>query len=159
MRNGGALERAIQMAMLGREGEDEAGQGTGMQMGNGEGEGGSPSAALGRAIAARLAAMGVTSPSGAPGTGDGGHLPDRGRSRRKGLEAHGSLHARSQVREGQRAVLAIQGLGRGGESTRAFREVFPSYDAVAEEGIQDESIPAARRAVVRRYFQAIRPGQ
>ncbi|MBI2895299.1 MAG: hypothetical protein HYY06_17220 [Deltaproteobacteria bacterium] len=152
----GALERAIQMAMLGREGEDGSGQGAGMQMGDGEGEGGSPSAALGRAIAARLAAMGVT--SGAPGTGDGGHVPDRGRSRRRGLEPQGLLHARSQVREGQRAVLAIQGLGRGGEPTRAFREVFPAYDAVAEEGIQDESIPAARRAVVQRYFQGIRPG-
>jgi hypothetical protein len=63
------------------------------------------------------------------------------------------------VGEGERAVQAIHGLGRGGEAPAAYREVFPSYDAAAEEGIADERIPAARRDAVRRYFQAIRPDQ
>jgi len=59
--------------------------------------------------------------------------------------------------QGERAAAAIRGLGRRGEPSAAYRDVFPAYDAVAEEAIQDEQVPAARRAVVRRYFEAIRP--
>jgi hypothetical protein len=165
----GALEHAIQMALLGREGEGqgergEGGQkGDGMGMGMGEGKGGKGagkgSGALRAAILARLAAMGASDPEGDPGNGSGPHLPDRHRSHRDPLVASGSLQAPSQVTEGARAVQAIQGLGRGTEPPASYREVFPSYDAAAEEGIADERIPARRRAAVRRYFQSIRPDQ
>lgn len=69
----------------------------------------------------------------------------------------GDLQARTDVREGERAVSAIQGLGRG-DDARAYRDIFPSYDSAAEDGLKDELIPAARRSAARRYFSSIRPG-
>jgi hypothetical protein len=163
----GALERAIQMAMLGREGSGEKGAGMGEGEGSGEkGEKGGKGAgkgggagALRAAILARLAAMGATESDGDPGTGSGPHIPDRHRAHRDPLAVTGSLHAPSQVTEGARAIQAIKGLGRGTEPPASYREVFPSYDAAAEEGIADERVPAQRRAEVRRYFQSIRPEQ
>jgi hypothetical protein len=166
----GALEHAIQMAMLGREGEGkgegagEKGEGAGEK---GEGEGGQRgkdgkgSGALRSAILARLVAMGVTGEPDAKetGSGSGPHVPDRRRAHREPLAAQGSIRAPSQVTEGARAIQAINGLGRGTEPPASYREVFPSYDAAAEEGIADERIPAQRRSAVRRYFETIRPGK
>jgi hypothetical protein len=174
----GALERAIQMALLGREGSGKSG-GKGDGKGDGKGEDGlglgdergsgdkggdgrkggdgNATAALRAAIMARLAAMGATDPDGDPGTGSGPHIPDRKRARREALVASGSLQAPSQVNEGERAIQALKGLGRGTEPPASYREVFPAYDAAAEEGMADERIPAARRGAVRRYFRSIRP--
>ncbi|APR75379.1 TolA protein [Minicystis rosea] len=192
----GALERAIQMAMLGQDGENGGEKGEGMAMlgdgkdgegkdgsgqgkggkggsgkggkdGNGSGgeggkQGGGGASALRKAIMARLMAMGV---AGAPqeggdaSNGSGPHMPDRHRSKRAALTVQGSVRAPSQVGEGPRAIQAINGLGRGTEPPAAYREVFPTYDAAAEEGLADERIPAQRRAAVRRYFQSIRPEQ
>ena len=171
----GALERAIQMAMLGKEGSGQGDKGDGMAMlgegqagENGEGQQGSGKDGKGgkggagmqlrNAILARLAAMGMAAaPEGATGEGSGPHIPDRHRGKHDPIAASGAVRAPSQVGEGQRAIQAINGLGRGTEPPAAYREVFPSYDAAAEEGIADERIPAQRRAAVRRYFQAIRP--
>jgi hypothetical protein len=200
----GALERAIQMAMLGQDGEqgenggegqalagagqeggDGAGQegagegkegggkggkGKGGKDGSGDGEGGTPggkpgggkgASALRKAILARLAAMGVAAAQegSEASTGSGPHMPDRHRAKRSPLAAQGSFQVTGQVGEGPRAIQAINGLGRGTEPPKEYREVFPSYDAAAEEGLADERIPAQRRAAVRRYFQAIRPDQ
>jgi hypothetical protein len=142
------------MAMLGEGGEQ--GEGEGGQGGKG-GKGGAGTA-LRSAILARLAAMGMAAaPEGEGGEGSGPHVPDRHRGKHDPIAATGSIRAPSQVGEGQRAIQAINGLGRGTEPPAAYREVFPSYDAAAEEGIADERIPAQRRAAVRRYFQAIRP--
>jgi hypothetical protein len=161
----GVLEEAIEMAMLGREGQGKPGEGAGM--GKGDGEGGPPGKGSGkgagkkgldlrRALASRLAAIGF---GGEPGSGvdGGGSIPDRHRTKREALEVKSSLRAPSEVGEGERAIQAIQGLGKGSEAPKAYREVFPSYDAAVEEGLADERIPAARRAAVRKYFQSIRP--
>jgi hypothetical protein len=151
------LERALQLAMLGR---GEPGGSMSGEASPGAGGGESPEAeALRRELAERLARMGG---SGAPGSGgpDGTGATSRGRGELASgprPEVAGSLHAPSQVREGEQAAAAIRGLGRRGEPTAEYRDVFPSYDAVAEEAIQDEQVPAARRAAVRRYFEAIRP--
>jgi tetratricopeptide (TPR) repeat protein len=165
----GELERAIEMAMLGKEGSGEDGER--MSMGDGEdgegkdgkgGKGGKEGAGgeLRRAILARLMAMGMGGePSGRPGDGLEPHVPDRGDARRAPLAAGGSIRAPSQVTEGERAIQAISGLGKGSDPPASYREVFPSYDAAAEEGLADERIPARRRAAVRRYFQSIRPEQ
>ncbi len=161
----GALEQAIQLAMLGREGSDgegKEGEGSGRSKeGEGKGGQGKPGqGALRAAVLARLAALGVTRQDSAPGTKDDGqHLPDRKRATRVALAVEGSTRAPSQVGEGERAIQAIHGLGRGSEPPASYREVFPAYDAAAEEGIADERVPARRRAAVRRYFQAIRPDQ
>jgi hypothetical protein len=164
----GALEEAIQLAMLGREGEGkDEGNGSGRsKSGEGKdgegkpGEGKQGSGALRAAVLARLAALGVTRQESATGTRDDGqHLPDRKRAKRDPLAIEGSMRAPSQVGEGERAIRAIRGLGKGSEPPASYREVFPSYDAAAEEGLADERVPARRRAAVRRYFQAIRPDQ
>jgi hypothetical protein len=86
-------------------------------------------------------------------------VPDRQRSHHAALEAKGSIRAPSQVSEGERAIQAIQGLGKGSDPPASYKEVFPSYDAAVEEGLDDERIPPARRSAVRRYFKAIRPEQ
>jgi hypothetical protein len=163
----GMLERAVQAAMLGREGEGqgekgEKGEGKGEGQGQGEkgeGQGGKPGAGaeLRAAILARLVAMGAAETKSFDQPGSGPHIADRQRSKRAALPVEGAIKAPSQVGEGPRAIQAMQGLGRGTEPPKEYREVFPSYDAAAEEGLADERVPAARRAAVRRYFQAIRP--
>ncbi|MDF2694864.1 MAG: TolA protein, partial [Labilithrix sp.] len=95
-------------------------------------------------------------PSGAPGTGPGGADRTPGPEQRR-LKVNGDLQARADVREGERAVSAIEGMGRGGDP-RAYREIFPSYDTVVEDGLREDTVPAARRPTVRRYFSSIRPG-
>jgi len=163
----GLLERAVQLAMAGREGESEGGQpgmGEGQGEGEGEGEGAGQGgasademAALRRALAERLAAMGEGQ-NGRPAPGPGGHIPDRGDADREGIDVEGSARARSDVGEGERATQAVRGLGQNGEPTHEYREVFPSYGAIAEEAIADETVPPLRRDAVRRYFEGIRPG-
>jgi hypothetical protein len=163
----GLLEEAIEMAMLGREGQGKPGEGQSPAMSEGEGEGqGSGSGSgkgagkkgldLRRALASRLAAVGFGGTSGT-GKDGGGSIPDRHRAKREALEIKESLRAPSEVGEGERAIQAIQGLGKGSDPPKAYREVFPSYDAAVEEGLADERVPAARRAAVRKYFQSIRP--
>jgi hypothetical protein len=158
----GALEAAIQLALLGQEGPGQ-GQSSG-QPGEGRGQGangrgapgGSGEGAFNRALAARLAALGMLDGRGGASRG-GGSPSERPRVPGAAITPKGSVRAPSQVTEGERAIQAIQGLGKGSEPPASYREVFPAYDAAVEEGIQDERIPAARRGAVRRYFQSIRP--
>jgi hypothetical protein len=162
----GALGRSMQMAMgeemgmalMGMDG-DGGGAGAGAGEGAGEGEGkGMDRGALARALAARLAAMGMGGdPTGRPGTGPEGHANNWGRPG-AGIPTTGAVRDRVEVSEGDQAVLAIQGMGQNAEPTKEYRNVFPSYAAQAEEAIGDEVVPAAQRQVVRRYFEAIRPG-
>jgi len=162
----GLLEEAIEMAMLGREGPGKPGEGESLAMGEGDGSdkpgkgsgkgAGKKGLDLRRALASRLAAIGFGDKS-SPGIDGSGSIPDHHRTKREALEARGAIRAPSEVGEGERAIQAIQGLGKGSDPPKAYREVFPSYDAAVEEGLADERIPAARRAAVRKYFQSIRP--
>jgi hypothetical protein len=168
MARSGELERVLQAMLMrgagepgGERGKDGAGRDGAGNDGSADGPGGADATkmqALREAILARLAAMGGE-PDGQPGEGSGPHLPDLQRARREAMNPSGALHAPSQMGEGERAIQAIQGLGRGGKAKASYEDVFPSYGAAAEEGIADEHVPAARRAAVRRYFQAIRPEQ
>lgn len=174
----GMLGRSIQQSLATKNkgsGSSGAGQKIGQaQFGQGAGAGrssgkngsgqGQPSPAfsqadLARALALRLAALGVSggAPSGQPGTGPEGSVDNR-RTPSKALPVNGSQRARSVVSEGQRAVTAIQGLGRAAAPTKEYRDVYPSYSALVEESIADEVVPVAQRGVVRRYFESIRPG-
>lgn len=101
----GLLERAVQLAMMGRPGQGASPAGAGSpRPGAGEGRGGDGGEGnlLVRELAARLAALGLGEGRGRPGGGPGGHVPDRGDAHRSGIEASGELHARSLVREGIR---------------------------------------------------------
>jgi hypothetical protein len=166
----GALERAVQLALARRRGDageqgqgseqmglalGQQGQGASDPGGNGDGEG----QALARALARRLAAMGQAESQNPEGPfAAGGHIPDRGDGLRGGLRATGSGRVPGQARDGERAVLAIRGLGRSEAPATDYQEIYPGYAAVAEESIQDETVPLARREAVRIYFEAIRPG-
>jgi chemotaxis protein histidine kinase CheA len=180
----GMLGREMQLALAGMQGQGR-GQKQGAKMGlaampgmgsqgqegqcgqdgqcGGSGSGKMSSSDLGRALALRLAALGMGSssndPSGNPGRGREGSANNWG-APHKGLNVNGGLRARSEVlnSEGDLAVTAIQGLGRSSEPTKEYRDVYPSYAALAEESVADEAIPAAQRHVVRRYFEVIRPG-
>ncbi|HVH48242.1 MAG TPA: hypothetical protein VM925_38175 [Labilithrix sp.] len=99
---------------------------------------------------------GTGDPSGSPGAGPGGSERAAGPEQRR-VKVDGDLQARTDVRAGERAVSAIRGMGRG-DDARAYREVFPSYDTVVEDGLREDVVPAARRPAVRRYFSSIRPG-
>ena len=46
---------------------------------------------------------------------------------------------------------------RKGFARQGWREVYVEYSEVAEEMLDKEQLPAGRRAVVRRYFELIRP--
>jgi hypothetical protein len=95
-------------------------------------------------------------PSGNPGEG-GGAADRNGGPEQRRVKVSGNLQARTDVREGERAVSAIDGMGRCGDP-RPYREIFPSYDTAVEDGLREELVPAARRPAVRRYFSLIRPG-
>lgn len=159
----GLLERAVQLARLGESGEPgERGEGMafgepGSADGVGQpGSGAGDTRGLAEGLAARLAALGLA--EGPPGVGHGpGQRGSDRRTERSGLPTHGDVHARSQVREGERAVGVLRGLGQNAEAEREYADVYPSYGAVAEDALADERIPAARREAIRRYFEAIRP--
>lgn len=106
--------------------------------------------------ASRSASNDKGDPSGTPGSGPGAGDRTPGPSQRR-VKVSGDLQARADVREGERAVSALEGMGRGGDP-KAYREIFPSYDTVVEDGLREDTVPAARRPIVRRYFSSIRPG-
>lgn len=144
------LDRAMHAALNG----DRSGGG---RDGNGEGrDGRDGDSGKDGAGASRTASKDNGDPSGAPGAGPGAGDRAPGPEQRR-VTVGGDLQARADVREGERAVSAIEGMGRGGDP-RAFREIFPSYDTVVEDGLREDSVPAARRPTVRRYFSSIRPG-
>lgn len=94
-------------------------------------------------------------PTGTPG-GAGGRGENAGAEQRR-VNVEGNLQARGDPRAGERAVSAIQGMGRG-DDHRAYAEIFPSYDTVVEDGLREDVVPAAKQSTVRRYFSSIRPG-
>jgi hypothetical protein len=135
----------------GAEGKDPAADGEGKGKGQGEGDkgkGGSPSKG-GKDDKDK----GQNPGPGGGGPGDRDPLKDP-----KRLKLNGDLQARTDVREGEKAVSAIEGMGKGGDP-KAYQEIFPAYDTVVEDGLREDNVPAARRTTVRRYFKSIRPGE
>jgi hypothetical protein len=142
------LDRSLR---AGAEGKDPAADGEGKGKGQGEGDkgkGGSPSKG-GKDDKDK----GQNPGPGGGGPGDRDPLKDP-----KRLKLNGDLQARTDVREGEKAVSAIEGMGKGGDP-KAYQEIFPAYDTVVEDGLREDNVPAARRTTVRRYFKSIRPGE
>jgi len=147
------LDRAMDAAMRGA----PSSKASGSEPGNDGRDGREPGAGGEDTAGARGArSKGNGEPSGAPGDGPGGADRTPGPEQRR-LKIDGDLQARTDVREGERAVSVLQGMGRGGDP-KAYGEIFPSYDTVVEDGLREDSVPAARRPIVRRYFSSIRPG-
>lgn len=95
-------------------------------------------------------------------------------SRNPSLRAGASVHGQSgeaTTIESQRQLEKIQGiLGAGpsetektsspegeGRTARSHREVYEQYRKESEAVLDSEAIPLARRAMIRRYFELIRP--
>jgi hypothetical protein len=153
MRSASALDRALRSGTRGERGESPGKDGDG----DGDGKEGAGQDGAGQKQGeshrgGKMAPSGK-SPGGNSAAGD--RTPG-GEGRR--TRVTGNLQARGDVGEGERAISAIQGMGKGDEA-RAFREVFPSYDSAVEDGLRDELVPAARRNTVRRYFSLIRPSE
>ena len=69
--------------------------------------------------------------------------PTRHQPARAEVEQFAEL-ARRYREVGTAAVFsAIEGMGRG-DDPRAYREIFPSYDTVVEDGLREDTVPAAR---------------
>ncbi len=164
----GLLERAVRLAMLNRESQSERDAGR-----EGDGRSGTAGASSERAsstaasgarssalasLAARLAGFEQAESVGTASQLAEPHVPDRRNGRGSTASATRSSRDRVDVHEGTRAVQAIEGLGVDGEPTQAYRDVFPTYDAVIEDALENDHVPPARRDVVRRYFESIRPG-
>lgn len=111
---------------------------------------------LSSALASRLAALGLA--EGSSATGGGRRSNPRAGGTQRGPSVERRSHSRSRVTgNAGEAVAAISGVGAAGDATTAYRDVFPDYGVQVEEALHAEGIPAARRAVVRRYFESIRP--
>lgn len=59
--------------------------------------------------------------------------------------------------EGPDAKKTFLDTARRGFARQGWREVYADYSQVAEEMIDKEGLPAGRKALVRRYFEKIRP--
>lgn len=152
LREASALDRSLRSGMRGerapgpRDGEADDGDG------DGEGDGKKPGDRGGRGKAQARRDPGAGGAEGPGGEGDRTPGADS-----RTVHVGDSLQARGEIREGERAISAMQGVGKGGDP-RPYREIFPSYDSAVEDGLREDLVPAARRAVVRRYFSLIRPG-
>ena len=172
----GRTERAMQLARLGVDGEAAFGEWAEGGAGSEEGGGVAPGelshpGSLSESLATRLAAMelaarlggGQSGASGRPGRGlepPGSDAPCHGTSCPRAVDAaHRDEQTRSEIGEGARAVATLEGLGTAGDARTEYRALFPGYGAVAEESLGEDRVPAARRPVVRRYFESIRPGR
>lgn len=151
-----SLDRSMRAGQQGKESDgkgDGQGKGEGKDGKDGKGEGGKGDQGKG-------GGQGKPEDKGAnPGPGGGGKGDrDPGNADPKRLKLNGDLQARTDVREGEKAVSAIEGMGKGGDP-KDYKEIFPAYDTVVEDGLREDNVPAARRSTVRRYFKSIRPGE
>lgn len=148
-----ALDRSIQAGAQGKEPGNQPGEGQGQGQGKGSDEkkNGDGKGEKGKSDDDK------SKGSGGPG-GGGGPDDDTPVAPRERLKMNGDLQVRTDVKEGEKAISAIEGVGKGDEG-HAYKEIFPAYDTVVEDGLREDNVPAARRPNVRRYFKSIRPGE
>ncbi len=94
---------------------------------------------------------------GGKGEGDG---PGRKGDDAKATKANGagrSEHLQGQQGSGPDTKKTFSDAAQKGFAHRGWRQVFVEYSEVAEEMLDKEHLPAGRRALVRRYFEQIRP--
>src|SRR5262249_13717200 len=112
-----ALDRSLHAATMTKGGEPGPGR---------DGDDGEPGPGRGAERRGTSKASAEKASVGPPAGGPGGSDRTSGPEQRK-VRLSGDLKARTDVREGDRAVSAIEGMGHGGDP-RAYREIFPSYD-------------------------------
>jgi hypothetical protein len=62
-----------------------------------------------------------------------------------------------QQGEGPSRSQVIMGAANRGFASRAYRQVYQSYERVAEEDLDTQEVPPGYRFQIRTYFDRIRP--
>ncbi len=86
------------------------------------------------------------------GAGEGGN-----QGRQSGLKAARTEKIQGVQGEGPDVKQTFLDAARKGFARQGWREVYADYSQVAEEMLDKESLPPGRKALVRRYFEQIRP--
>lgn len=95
---------------------------------------------------------------GSGGDGQGDAPGDKGEGEaKKATGAARTEHLQGQEGEGADTKKTFSDAARKGFAHQGWRKVFVEYSEVAEEMLDKEHLPAGRRALVRRYFEKIRP--
>lgn len=88
------------------------------------------------------------------GTGKG---DQRDSGKDPGIQAARTEKVKGQHGDGPDVKKTFLEAAKKGFSRRGWRDVYVDYSKVAEEMVDKEGLPAGRKALVRRYFEQIRP--
>ena len=125
----------------------QSGQGQSAQGQSGQSE--RPSGSAGKGGAAQRG-------GGRPGQGAGGpDGPNGGKAPR--LATARTEQVKGTHGEGPSIKKVFTEAARRGFARRGWREVYADYSEVAEEMMESEGLPVGRKALVKRYFELIRP--
>ncbi|MBI5609072.1 MAG: hypothetical protein HY902_09340 [Deltaproteobacteria bacterium] len=89
-----------------------------------------------------------------PGTGKG---DNRETGKDPGMQAARTEKVQGQHGDGPDVKKTFMEAAKKGFARRGWRDVYVDYSKVAEEMVDKEGLPAGRKALVRRYFEQIRP--
>ncbi|MBM4344809.1 MAG: hypothetical protein FJ100_15690 [Deltaproteobacteria bacterium] len=90
-----------------------------------------------------------------PGQGDGKGGPDQGKDPK--LASARTEKLSGEKGDGPDTKRVFLDAARKGFARQGWRQTYREYSEVAEEMVDKESLPAGRKALVRRYFEKIRP--
>lgn len=94
-----------------------------------------------------------------PGRGDeagDGQTDPLGDPRSKGVRLR-DVHVQAKAGRGVSRAEVIRESSQRGFATEAYRDVYTSYRAFAQSAMDNETLPAAQRRAVKRYYQLIAP--
>ncbi len=90
-----------------------------------------------------------------PGQGGGKGGPDQGKDPK--LASARTEKLKGEQGDGPDTKRVFLDTARKGFARQGWRQAYREYSEVAEEMVDKESLPAGRKALVRRYFEKIRP--
>jgi len=132
-------------------GQGGAQQKTGIRLGQGDMSGQT------RMRMMRDQAKGGHGESQQPGKGAGDSAGGPNKGKRSGVQAGRTEKVQGIHGKGPTVKQTFLDAARKGFARRSWRKVYADYNAVAQEMMDKETLPAGRKAMVRRYFEIIRP--
>jgi len=54
-------------------------------------------------------------------------------------------------------IAEVQNVNSSGRASEGYRKLYYSHQHLAEEAMHEQKLPVARREVVKRYFESIKP--
>jgi hypothetical protein len=82
---------------------------------------------------------------------------DQGQGKKTAMDAARTEKVQGQQGSGPDVKQTFMDAARKGFARQGWREVYTEYSQVAEEMLDKEGLPPGRKALVRRYFEKIRP--